>query len=327
MKPVRLMVSVAGLGILSLIAAPHVTFAKTVASLTVNHNVYLIQTPEVGSPHIALEPAGTQLTAEPGGTSYWWHVKDPSGRDGYVTTGSYYVTEPSNLDIQVTHATNLVAAPVSGTGRIAREQSGSLLTIEPGGNAYWWHAKDANGNNGYIRTKPYYTTAVANLARIPYPSLTPMRQTTTFKLPPGVQLDSSITPLAKTSATNEAKFEAILRVARSKLGTPYVWGHNEDRGQVGFDCSNFVEYVYHHALGYSFSTSSTVQYTSIGTSIAKSNMQPGDLLAFNNGGHTGIYIGEDWMVQCGGGLGKVGYLYIGPGTYWTSHLSAVKRMF
>ncbi len=150
---------------------------------------------------------------------------------------------------------------------------------------------------------------------------------TLFTLPPGVTLDKTIKPLAGINATPAQKFNAILTIAQGKLGTPYIWGHNEDRGQYGFDCSNFTEYVYHHALGYKFSTSSLAQATSVGTPVPKSDMQPGDLLIFNNGSHVGIYIGNNEMIQCGGGLKKVGYLSIASNTYWGEHLTAIKRMY
>ena len=146
-------------------------------------------------------------------------------------------------------------------------------------------------------------------------------------LPPSVRIDRKITPRAPLNASLTAKENAVLQVAKSKLGTPYVWGHNEDRGQVGFDCSNFTEYVYHHALGYLFTTSSRGQYQVVGVPVAKANMRVGDLLTFNQGSHVGIYAGNGQMIQEGGGLGKVGYLSVKPGSYWGNHISAVKRMF
>ncbi|WP_231493356.1 C40 family peptidase [Alicyclobacillus macrosporangiidus] len=151
--------------------------------------------------------------------------------------------------------------------------------------------------------------------------------TQSASLPPGVTYDASVRPLAKPSASRQAKVNAVLQVAESKLGTPYVWGHNEDRGQYGFDCSNFTAYVYHHALGYKMSTSSRTQAKSVGRQVPVSQMQPGDLLIFNNGSHVGIYAGNGRMIQEGGGLGKVGYLSVAPGSYWGKHLTAVKRMF
>ncbi|WP_018133179.1 C40 family peptidase [Effusibacillus pohliae] len=146
-------------------------------------------------------------------------------------------------------------------------------------------------------------------------------------LPPGVSYDQNVIPVAPLDADYQTKFDAVLKVAESKLGTPYRWGHNEDRGQFGFDCSNFTAYVYHHALGYKMSGSSQVQYRSVGTPVPKSEMRPGDLVVFDQGHHVGIYIGNGRMIQEGGGLGKVGYLPLKPGSYWYKHITVVKRMF
>lgn len=145
--------------------------------------------------------------------------------------------------------------------------------------------------------------------------------------PPGVRLDKKITPLAPTTASYQTKFQAVMSVATSKLGTPYIWGHNEDRGQYGFDCSNFTEYVYHHALGYLFTTASRGQNLYVGVSVPIPQMRPGDLMVFDNGGHVGIYAGNGQAIQEGGGLAKVGYLNVANGSYWSKHLTAVKRMF
>lgn len=145
--------------------------------------------------------------------------------------------------------------------------------------------------------------------------------------PPGARLDASITPLAGLNASTSAKTQAVLSVATSKMGTPYIWGHNEDRGQYGFDCSNYTEYVYHHALGYIITTFSTGQFTSVGVPISRSNVQPGDLITFEQGAHVGIYAGNNQVIQCGGGLKKVGYISIAGGTYWGNNISAIKRMY
>ncbi|MFB5192109.1 C40 family peptidase [Alicyclobacillus fastidiosus] len=308
------------------------------STVTVQHNAYLISAPKSGSTKIALETKGTSLTLLSGGNQYWYHVKDAQGRQGYITTTSYYTekasskassassesttatsgtkataaTATSKTVVEVLHNAYLISAPKSGSAHVALEQTGTQLTIKSGSNQYWWHVSDASGHVGYITTNSYYTEEAAPL---------------TVKLPPGVTIDPAIVPVASLTATASQKFQAVLQVAKSKLGTPYEAGHNEDRGQTGFDCSNYTAYVFHHALGYIFSTSSKTQYTSVGTKVAISDMQPGDLLTFDDGGHSGIYIGNNEMIQCGGGLGKVGYLSVAPGSYWYQHLSAVKRMF
>lgn len=145
--------------------------------------------------------------------------------------------------------------------------------------------------------------------------------------PPGTSYDRRISWRAPATASVKRKENAVISVARSKLGTPYIWGHNEDRGQYGFDCSNYTSYVYHHALGYRMTDSSRGQASYVGVRIPKSDMRVGDLLIFEHGKHVGIYAGNQRMIEEGGGLGKCGYLSIGPGSYWGTHLTSVKRMF
>lgn len=149
----------------------------------------------------------------------------------------------------------------------------------------------------------------------------------TSDLPPGVKLDSNIRATVPLNTNYQTKADAVLSIAESKMGTPYIHGHNEDRGQFGFDCSNFTSYVYHHALGYKMTSSSRRQASSVGWNISRNAMQPGDLLIFDNGRHVGIYAGNNQVIQEGGGLKKVGFLNLAPGSYWSNHLTAVKRMF
>ncbi len=177
-------------------------------------------------------------------------------------------------------------------------------------------ASDASyGTRGsYAYQTPGVSASAAAGASIPIP-------------PPGVRIDPNITPVAGIHANRTAKVAAVEQIAQSKLGTPYIWGHNEDRGQYGFDCSNYTEYVYHHSLGYLFTTSSKGQYLHVGVPVNTGNMLPGDLVAFDHGGHVGIFAGNGQMIQEGGGLHKAGYLPLHPGSYWYGHISAVKRMF
>lgn len=143
--------------------------------------------------------------------------------------------------------------------------------------------------------------------------------------PPGVVMDPGMKPPASPTAPRAQKLAAVLREAARKLGTPYIWGHNEDRGQYGFDCSNYVEYVFHHSLGYLFTDWSVRQYRWVGT--PEKTMRPGDIVFFDQGKHCGIYVGGGRMIQEGGGLGKVGYLPLKPGSPWYARVSAIKRMF
>lgn len=156
--------------------------------------------------------------------------------------------------------------------------------------------------------------------------VTSMSTVSASTLPPGVHYTAQVHPAALRGASKIVKENAVIRVAKSKLGTPYIWGHNEDRGQYGFDCSNFTAYVYHHALGYKMSGASKTQYHSVGWFIPKRDMKKGDLIVFDHGGHVGIYAGNGRMIQEGGGLGKVGFLSVAPGSYWYKHITTVKRI-
>ncbi|MCY0902687.1 MAG: C40 family peptidase [Firmicutes bacterium] len=189
---------------------------------------------------------------------------------------------------------------------------------------------EVSGRQHLVATIPTFTA----VSHLPAPATaTPMGASaagaynTISVPPPGVQMDLGLTPLAGLSASPAAKAAAVLQIARSKLGTPYIWGHNEDRGQYGFDCSNFTAYVYHHALGYVFSGSSDVQDASVGVPVPRTDLRVGDLLIFENGKHVGIYAGNGKMIEEGGGLGKVGYLSVGAGSYWGSHITSVRQMF
>jgi cell wall-associated NlpC family hydrolase len=262
-------------------------------SIVVKHNAYLITAPRLHASKIVLEHTGEALQLETGSTNYYWHVEDQHGHSGYISRGSYWTAQE-----------NVSGSPAGSTGSGASNPMGSTT------------------NTGGTTTNPASGTTSADKSDSSASSIT-----TTTQLPPGVTFDSKVDAAAPLDADYQTKLNAILTVAESKLGTPYSWGHNEDRGQSGFDCSNFTEYVFHHALGYIMSTSSQTQYHSVGWSVPVSSMRPGDLLVFNQGGHVGIYIGNGQMIQCGGGLAKVGYLKVSEGSYWYTHISSVKRMF
>lgn len=144
---------------------------------------------------------------------------------------------------------------------------------------------------------------------------------------PGVTQDPHGVPLADPSSSHEDKLRAVIQVAKSQLGAPYIWGHSEDTGQQGFDYSSFTQFVYRRALGYRFTRIGREQATSVGVPVAAREMRAGDLLIFSGGAHVGIHMGDDQMISQGGGRGRIGYLRLDPGSYWRQRLCAVKRMF
>jgi peptidoglycan DL-endopeptidase CwlO len=83
-----------------------------------------------------------------------------------------------------------------------------------------------------------------------------------------------------------ARHGGVVGIAMQYLGTPYVYGGSSPSG---FDCSGFVMYVY-AKMGVSLPHNAAAQY-GYGTSVDRSQLQPGDLVFFNGLGHNGIYVG------------------------------------
>jgi len=87
----------------------------------------------------------------------------------------------------------------------------------------------------------------------------------------------------------------VLREAARQKGKPYRYGGD---GPGSFDCSGLVRYVFMHAVGRVLPHNAAAQYHSV-RHIAKSGLQPGDLIFTDNGyiSHVGIYAGHHhWWV-------------------------------
>ncbi|MEV7179689.1 NlpC/P60 family protein [Kitasatospora sp. NPDC093679] len=85
---------------------------------------------------------------------------------------------------------------------------------------------------------------------------------------------------------------AALQFAYAQLGKPYGWG---DTGPDSFDCSGLTGAAW-RAGGVSLPRVSQDQWNA-GRHVAKSDLQPGDLVFFSNLQHVGIYIGGGKMIH------------------------------
>jgi cell wall-associated NlpC family hydrolase len=79
-----------------------------------------------------------------------------------------------------------------------------------------------------------------------------------------------------------------LAAALAEKGTPYVWGGTSTSG---FDCSGLMQWSFKKA-GVNLPRTSQAQST-VGRPVAKSDLQPGDLVFFYSSvHHVGIYVGN-----------------------------------
>ena len=101
-----------------------------------------------------------------------------------------------------------------------------------------------------------------------------------------------------STASTSTSGNAIVDAARTALGTPYAWGESS---LSGMDCSGLVAYAYGQA-GIDVPRTSS-QQAAAGTSIPKSELQPGDLVVWP--GHVAIYSGDGKIIDASGSKQQV----------------------
>ena len=89
----------------------------------------------------------------------------------------------------------------------------------------------------------------------------------------------------------DARAQAAVRAALSRLGRPYVWGAT---GPDRFDCSGLVQWAYAQAGVPLHRT--TYQQIHDGVPVAPSQVRPGDLV-FPHTGHVQMAIGDNLVVE------------------------------
>lgn len=86
--------------------------------------------------------------------------------------------------------------------------------------------------------------------------------------------------------------QLAVQAAQSKIGAPYAYG---SAGPDAFDCSGLVQWAYKQA-GLTLPRTSYDQLAA-GTPVSKDDLQPGDLVSFYGGSHSGIYAGDGMVVH------------------------------
>jgi cell wall-associated NlpC family hydrolase len=104
-----------------------------------------------------------------------------------------------------------------------------------------------------------------------------------------------------------------LTAAKSKIGSDYVWGAS---GPQSFDCSGLVQWAYKQA-GVSLPRTSFEQ-SHVGKPVAFHDLQPGDLVIQEGGGHVAMYAGDGKILQAPQSGETVSYAHLDPNSIVTA---------
>ncbi|MEU4316642.1 C40 family peptidase [Nocardia sp. NPDC024068] len=109
---------------------------------------------------------------------------------------------------------------------------------------------------------------------------------------PGVEAPGSAGIAPPFITPTKTAGELALDAALSKVGSPYVYGA---AGPDAFDCSGLVQWSYRQA-GRELPRTSDAQLSQ-GAPVSMNDLQPGDVLSFYGGGHSGLYAGDGNVVH------------------------------
>ncbi len=180
---------------------------------------------------------------------------------------------------------NIRSGPDSGSSAVGSVQSGAYVTVT--GIEKGWYAVSYNGVSGYVSGDYVALCADAN-------TVTETPAETPAEAPAETPAEEA--PSVSEPVTGTVSGSYVVSLAQQYLGVPYVYGGSSSSG---FDCSGFTMYVFSLA-GVSLPHGATSQL-SYGTEVSRSDLQPGDLVFFQDYGavasHVGIYIGGDQFIH------------------------------
>ena len=219
---------------------------------------------------------------------------------------------------------NMRTGPSTKYGSIKKLNNKDLVYIIGINNG--WYKVISSNSIGYMRSD------YIELTEIPYENADSTNKPLFFKNGKWICQSIDTTLVGKANETDKNQGDNIvttnndiIKFAENYLGVPYVYGGSSPSG---FDCSGLVYYVFRN-LGYSVPRTASAQYYA-GTPIKKSDLQPGDLVFFQNTSgkgisHVGIYVGNGQFIHAPSTGKVVSYANLNS-TYYTSHYFGACRI-
>jgi cell wall-associated NlpC family hydrolase len=164
-----------------------------------------------------------------------------------------------------------------------------------------------------LRTEPRYETAAGVASAAPATV--------------GIDVAASAQSLAQSFADRAVlSAQELAMYAMGLIGIRYTFGGRTP--DTGFDCSGLVRYVFNRVTGRAL-PHNAFEMARMGVSVAKSELQVGDLVFYNTRGarfsHVGIYIGEGRFVHAPSRGGRV-HIVDMSNRYWINRFDGARRL-
>lgn len=260
-----------------------------------------------------------------GKTGEWYHVLY-NLQEGYMHEDYLDVVTVENVELGYGRVNgsnvNMRKGPKTSYKSLGKSQRGDLAYII--GINKQWYKVIWNDQICYIRSD------YLDLTEFPYENRESEKEPVFFTH--GKRTGPKVTVANFNASKNyigyeepevSATAESIVATAKTCLGVPYQWG---GESMSGFDCSGLIQYVF-KKNGISLGRTCKKQYAA-GSPISKSELQPGDLVFFQNTytrglSHAGIYIGDGEFIHASSDGVMTSKL---SNSYWSSHYYGACRV-
>ena len=137
----------------------------------------------------------------------------------------------------------------------------------------------------------------------------------------------SAAPRVRSAAVTAVKSaQDLASTALDLIGIRYKWGGNTP--ESGLDCSGLVRYVFQQVTGVTLPRTAK-DISRLGTEVAVTDLQPGDLVFFNTRrfafSHVGIYLGDNQFIHAPRRGREVEVATLDSG-FWKRRFDGARRM-